>query len=418
MDFYRELTERVSECDVFLAVIGQGWSDLLDDNGELRLNNPDDWVRIEIEAALQQEKLLIPVLVNAAKMPDPKQLPKSLAPFTRRQAARITHDRFRTDVRGLVEIIKALRAETAKAKLEAEEQRQREADKQKKEAEEARRREAEERQKREAEERQRKEAEEQRQRAQKLEPAVTESRPHFEQHPQTVKEGNSGATQRPAIAQRADFGRIAGDKETGASSTIRRWVMGSAAAIATVAVIASLIWGLPKTPSTPNASMQPPSPASVSVDESAADKMAADKAAAEQATADKARADQAAADKAAADQAAADKARADQAAADKATQATDDPTARATCTAEFTSKKSSGDLGPNANKDGFIRWCVQNPIKAVMPSGTRLSANARQASSGRSLSSCKAELVRKKANGDLGRNPDEDGFLAWCTSNP
>ena len=62
-----------------------------------RLDNPDDFVRIEIEAALQQDKRVIPVLVGEAQMPRGDQLPDTLRPFARRNAVRLTHERFRAD---------------------------------------------------------------------------------------------------------------------------------------------------------------------------------------------------------------------------------------------------------------------------------------------------------------------------------
>src|SRR5436190_9290959 len=49
-DFVRVLEEQVAQCDVLLAVIGKGWIDARDEQGVRRLDNPDDFVRIEIES--------------------------------------------------------------------------------------------------------------------------------------------------------------------------------------------------------------------------------------------------------------------------------------------------------------------------------------------------------------------------------
>ena len=82
-------------------------------NGGRRIDNPNDWVRIEIEAALQQSKNLIPVLVDGANMPRPEILPESLRPLARRNAVRLTHERFKADASGLVAAIEKLRRNRA-----------------------------------------------------------------------------------------------------------------------------------------------------------------------------------------------------------------------------------------------------------------------------------------------------------------
>jgi len=106
LDFVRVLNERVAECDVVLAVIGKGWLDARDSTGARRLDDPDDFVRIEIASALEQGKRVIPVLVGEAQMPGPDELPEPIKPLARRNAVRLTHERFRADMQGLV---KALR---------------------------------------------------------------------------------------------------------------------------------------------------------------------------------------------------------------------------------------------------------------------------------------------------------------------
>jgi hypothetical protein len=62
------LNEQVARCDVLIAVIGKKWLDAADSSGERRPDNPEDFVRIEIESALAQRKRVIPVLVNDAKI--------------------------------------------------------------------------------------------------------------------------------------------------------------------------------------------------------------------------------------------------------------------------------------------------------------------------------------------------------------
>ena len=66
LDFVITLNEQVNRCRAFVAVIGPNWAGASDGAGQRRLDNPDDYVRIEIEAALQRNVRVIPVLVDGA----------------------------------------------------------------------------------------------------------------------------------------------------------------------------------------------------------------------------------------------------------------------------------------------------------------------------------------------------------------
>ncbi len=68
-DFVKVLNEQVGKCDVLLAIIGERWIGVLDEDGKRRLEKEGDFVRIEIGSALQLGKRVIPVLVNEAEMP-------------------------------------------------------------------------------------------------------------------------------------------------------------------------------------------------------------------------------------------------------------------------------------------------------------------------------------------------------------
>jgi hypothetical protein len=169
LDFVRVLDERVAECDIVLAVIGRGWIDARDAAGARRLDDPDDFVRIEITAALSQGKRVIPVLVGDAPMPRPEDLPEALRPLARRNAVRLTHERFRSDTQGLVKALQHSLDEIEtqrEAEAEARRRAQAEEDRKRQEAEAAQRAEEETRQRkaeqeaheRAAEERRRQEA--------------------------------------------------------------------------------------------------------------------------------------------------------------------------------------------------------------------------------------------------------------------
>lgn len=78
VDFKKYLDEKVGECTVLLAIIGDRWVDATDPDGKKRLEDRDDFVRIEIESALKRGIPVIPLLVRGARMPVEGQLPHSL----------------------------------------------------------------------------------------------------------------------------------------------------------------------------------------------------------------------------------------------------------------------------------------------------------------------------------------------------
>lgn len=105
-DFVTQLEEAVAMCDVFIAVIGPQWLNITDEQGQRRLDQWDDFVRLEAASALKQNKLVIPVLVGQARMPAPHQLPQDIAPLARRNAVELSHQRFAYDMQKLVDAIR------------------------------------------------------------------------------------------------------------------------------------------------------------------------------------------------------------------------------------------------------------------------------------------------------------------------
>ena len=101
-DFMEVITTAVGSCDVLLALIGDRWLTITDPDGQRRLNNPGDFVRLEIEAALARNTRVIPILVAGARMPRAEELPASLAKLARRQALELTPGRFVADTRRLL----------------------------------------------------------------------------------------------------------------------------------------------------------------------------------------------------------------------------------------------------------------------------------------------------------------------------
>ena len=77
LDFVEVLAEQVSLCDALVAIIGRNWVWAADKDNRRRLDDPNDFVRLEIEAALARHVPVIPVLVDGATMPGTDELPDS-----------------------------------------------------------------------------------------------------------------------------------------------------------------------------------------------------------------------------------------------------------------------------------------------------------------------------------------------------
>jgi formylglycine-generating enzyme required for sulfatase activity len=105
-DFVRTIETTVAKCDVLIAVIGANWLDTKDRRGLRRLDNPEDYVRMEIGTALRRDIRVIPVLVDGALMPWSTDLPEDLRSLVRRNALSITDTSFEGDCQRLVATIK------------------------------------------------------------------------------------------------------------------------------------------------------------------------------------------------------------------------------------------------------------------------------------------------------------------------
>jgi len=97
VDFRKHLDLAVGQCDILLAVIGESWVEARHKEGarlgQRRLDDPGDFVRIEIQSALTREIPVIPVLVGTAAMPREEQLPDGLKALAYRNAAEVRSGR-------------------------------------------------------------------------------------------------------------------------------------------------------------------------------------------------------------------------------------------------------------------------------------------------------------------------------------
>jgi hypothetical protein len=105
VDFRTAIGEAIESCAVALVLIGPIWSRVTDDQGHRRLDDPGDFVRIEIETALERDLRVIPVLVGGASMPRADALPDSMAELVYRHATQLRNEsvaQFELDLKRLV----------------------------------------------------------------------------------------------------------------------------------------------------------------------------------------------------------------------------------------------------------------------------------------------------------------------------
>lgn len=105
-DFRKAIDQSVTTCSVLLAMIGREWLESKDSRGNRRLDDPNDFVRMELASALQRDIPVVPVLVRGAKMPHAEQLPDDLKELAYRNAVELTHARWKSDVQLLLHALR------------------------------------------------------------------------------------------------------------------------------------------------------------------------------------------------------------------------------------------------------------------------------------------------------------------------
>jgi hypothetical protein len=116
LDFSEAIERALESSEVLVAVIGKNWLTATDAAGQRRLENPDDYVRVEIATALKRNIRVIPLLVQGASMPSADEVPEDLAPLTRRNAFEIHDTSWRDDIRRLITAIERVIKGTSAAK--------------------------------------------------------------------------------------------------------------------------------------------------------------------------------------------------------------------------------------------------------------------------------------------------------------
>ena len=119
IDFTDAIDRAIGRCDVLIALIGPHWLDAAGVRGR-RLDDPQDLVRLEIEAALDRNIRVIPTLIGGAGMPHSDQLPGALARMAKRNAFELSDKRFRSDFQVLLDPLQRLAQQKRKSALAPE----------------------------------------------------------------------------------------------------------------------------------------------------------------------------------------------------------------------------------------------------------------------------------------------------------
>jgi hypothetical protein len=106
VDFAEAIESAVRSCSVLIVLIGRHWLAIADEEGRRRLDNPDDYVRFEIHAALERGVRVIPILVDGARAPQQQQLPDALHRLARLNTLEMSYGRFAEDEARLMAVIR------------------------------------------------------------------------------------------------------------------------------------------------------------------------------------------------------------------------------------------------------------------------------------------------------------------------
>ena len=221
----------VGRCDVLLAVIGRGWLIATDDAGRRRLEDPKDYVRLEIEAGLSRDIRVVPVLVHDVPMPKASELPETLVPMLDRNAVKLSRAHWEFDVARLISALQRIGVEKARTATEAA--RRQAQERSRRETEARALQEAEEQQRRETEARAQREAEEQQEGPVEWSPEEATDTVVAEPSPPEPPASTGHPASVPSASRR----------------TSRRTIIAGAGAVAAVAAIVAAVLAIANSPS-------------------------------------------------------------------------------------------------------------------------------------------------------------------------
>ena len=106
VDFEQKIKTELDNSDAVLVLIGNQWLGIKDANGNRRLDDPHDYVRLEVETALSKNIAVIPVLLQGVPMPSGNELPEKLYDLSRRNAIKLSDEHWNSDLSMLTAILK------------------------------------------------------------------------------------------------------------------------------------------------------------------------------------------------------------------------------------------------------------------------------------------------------------------------
>jgi hypothetical protein len=105
LDFRGELRRRLRRCTVLVAIIGPNWLTAGSIDGERLIDDPDDYVRMEIESCLRRKIRVVPVTLNATPLPHEDDLPPAIADLASYQKREFRSRNYQSDFDDLVAVI-------------------------------------------------------------------------------------------------------------------------------------------------------------------------------------------------------------------------------------------------------------------------------------------------------------------------
>jgi len=109
VDFEEHIRREIEVCDVVLVLIGDNWLDVCPGSDIRRIDEPDDFVRLEIESAMAFPQVrIVPVLVEGAQMPRAEELPRSIQRLGRINAIELSDQRWTADLARLAQVVEEM----------------------------------------------------------------------------------------------------------------------------------------------------------------------------------------------------------------------------------------------------------------------------------------------------------------------
>lgn len=107
-DFVLAIEKAVGSCAVLIVLIGDEWLSVTDAAGRPRLDDPNDFIRLETATALKRDIRVVPVLLDGTPMPPTDALPEELRMLTRRQAVEVSHKQWESSTGELIRTLERI----------------------------------------------------------------------------------------------------------------------------------------------------------------------------------------------------------------------------------------------------------------------------------------------------------------------